>query len=136
MLDRVEKIVVIDSIVVDKNDFFEVYRLSPESGSLYPPSTLPEGFTSDKRTVVYTPQSHSSMMWGMPDGKGHTVLVESSELGDDTWETPRKVGSALNDGGNADFPFVMSDGITLYYASDGDGSLGGYDIFISRRGRQ
>lgn len=133
MLDRVEKIVVIDSIVVDKNDFFEAYRLSPESGSLYPPSTLPEGFTSDKHTVVYTPQSHSSMMWGMPDGKGHTVLVESSELGDDTWETPRKVGSALNDGGNADFPFVMSDGITLYYASDGDGSLGGYDIFISRR---
>ena len=26
----------------------------------------------------------------------------------------------------------MSDGITLYYASDGEGSLGGYDIFVTR----
>lgn len=133
MLDRVEKIEVIDSIVVDKNDFFEAYRLSPECGAWYSPSTLPEGFVADKNTVVYTPEDHASMMWGMPDGKGHTVLVESAELGDDTWETPHRIGSALNDGGNADYPFVMSDGITLYYASDGEGSLGGYDIFISRR---
>jgi len=35
-------------------------------------------------------------------------------------------------GGNAIFPYLMSDGVTLYYASDGDGSLGGYDIFITR----
>ena len=133
MLDRVEKIVVIDSIAVDRDNFFAAYRLSPESGSLYPSSTLPESFAAAKNTVVYTPQSHESMMWGMPDKDGNTVLVESSELGDDSWEAPHTVGSELNGGGNADYPFVMSDGVTLYYASDGEGSLGGYDIFISRR---
>lgn len=133
MLDRVEKIVVIDSIAVDRDNFFEAYRLSPESGSLYGASTLPEGFDAAQKTVVYTPQSHESMIWGMPDKDGHTVLVESSELGDDTWERPHTVGAELNGGANADYPFVMSDGITLYYASDGEGSLGGYDIFISRR---
>lgn len=26
----------------------------------------------------------------------------------------------------------MADGVTLYYASDGEGSLGGYDIFVTR----
>ncbi len=31
-------------------------------------------------------------------------------------------------------PFFMSDGVTLYYANDGDESIGGYDIFISRKG--
>ena len=30
------------------------------------------------------------------------------------------------------FPFLMGDGITLYFASDGEGSLGGYDIFVTR----
>jgi hypothetical protein len=73
------------------------------------------------------------MMWSMPDENGHAALVESSALGDGTWETPHSIGSAVNNGGNADYPFVMSDGVTLYYASDGEGSLGGYDIFISRR---
>lgn len=28
---------------------------------------------------------------------------------------------------------MMSDGITLYYAATGDNSLGGYDIFLTRR---
>ena len=36
-------------------------------------------------------------------------------------------------GGDSNYPFLMSDGMTLYYASDGEGSLGGLDIFISRR---
>ncbi len=34
MLDRVERIVIIDSVTVDKEDFFRAYRLTPESGSL------------------------------------------------------------------------------------------------------
>jgi hypothetical protein len=34
--------------------------------------------------------------------------------------------------GNDDYPFMLADGITLYFASDGEGSIGGYDIFVSR----
>ena len=33
----------------------------------------------------------------------------------------------VNASGNANYPFVLSDGVTVYYASDGEG-LGGYDI--------
>ena len=33
---------------------------------------------------------------------------------------------------NADYPYVLTDGITIYYASDGPGSMGGYDIFVTR----
>ena len=28
---------------------------------------------------------------------------------------------------------MLSDGVTLYFASDGEGSIGGYDIFVTRR---
>ena len=35
-------------------------------------------------------------------------------------------------GGNDDYPFMLADGVTLYFASDGEGSIGGYDIFVSR----
>ncbi|MDE7470283.1 MAG: hypothetical protein K2M57_02420, partial [Paramuribaculum sp.] len=37
------------------------------------------------------------------------------------------------EGGDVNYPFLMADGMTLYFASDGEGSLGGYDIYISRR---
>ena len=37
---------------------------------------------------------------------------------------------------NAEFPFMMPDGVTLYFASDGEGSIGGYDIFVATRDAQ
>ena len=40
--------------------------------------------------------------------------------------------AGFDTGGNDDFPFLLSDGTTLYFASDGEGSIGGYDIFVSR----
>lgn len=42
----------------------------------------------------------------------------------DGWSEPEPLMS-LNEQGNVNYPFLMSDGITLYYASDGEGSLGG-----------
>lgn len=30
------------------------------------------------------------------------------------------------------YPFFLNDGVTLYFASNGEGSIGGYDIFITR----
>ena len=33
---------------------------------------------------------------------------------------------------NEAYPFFLNDGVTLYYASNGEGSIGGYDIFITR----
>ena len=51
MLDHVEKIVVIDSILVDKNNFFKHYILSPETGRLLTNEELP--FESDQFTVGF-----------------------------------------------------------------------------------
>jgi hypothetical protein len=30
------------------------------------------------------------------------------------------------------YPFVLSDGATIYFASNGNGSIGGYDLFVTR----
>ena len=40
----------------------------------------------------------------------------------------------MNSNRDADdgYPFVLSDGVTIYYASKGNGSLGGYDLFVTR----
>lgn len=133
MLDRVESIEIIDSIAVDAEAFFKAYRLTVESGSLNPASILPTGFESATPTVVYMPESKNTMMWAMPDDDENYVLVSSSLLSDGQWERPRSLGDNLNEGGDANFPYLMSDGVTLYYANTGENSIGGYDIFISRR---
>ena len=48
------------------------------------------------------------------------------------WGTPQNLGESINTGGNEVFPFFHLDG-TLYFSSDNHGSLGGLDIFMSRK---
>lgn len=133
MLSRVQKIVVIDSISVPAEDFFTAYRISPESGSLDSPSVLPADFDAAYPTVVYTTEDRQERLWAAPDSAQNFHIVSSTLLYDGTWDTPVSAGDILNEGGDANYPFLMTDGITLYYANDGENSLGGYDIFISRR---
>lgn len=40
--------------------------------------------------------------------------------------------SSINASGNTNYPYVLTDGVTIYYASDGESSIGGYDIFVTR----
>lgn len=132
MLDRVEKIAVIDSLVVDEWQFFEHYRLSPESGSLNSIDVLPMGMHYSLPTVVYQTEDRREMIWAAQDSADMFVLRKSDRLVGDSWGRPVDLGADLGGGGDANYPFLMPDGVTLYFASDGDGSLGGYDIYISR----
>lgn len=129
MLQRVEKIEIIDTLNVDLFDFFSHYRLSPEAGRLI----LPEDADVKARTVVYIPQKNSEMIWAESDSTGYSSLMAASILDDGTLDSPRRLEGEFADGGDADYPFMMPDGMTLYFAATGEGSLGGYDIFMTRR---
>ncbi len=134
MFDGVEKIVVIDSIAVPRDDFFKYYRLSPESGTLNSTQVLPSGFKTADETVVYMPESKELMLWAAPDSANNYELVQSAKMIGGKWERPHIMGKALSfGGGDSNYPFLMSDGVTLYFANNGDGSIGGYDIFLTRR---
>lgn len=129
MLERVEKIEVVDSITVDSVDFFTHYRLSPEAGRLL----MPEDASVKARTLVYVPQNNREMIWAESDSTGHAVLMSASILDDGTIDNPAALNGDFPADGDSDFPFLMPDGMTLYFASNGEGSLGGYDIFMTRR---
>jgi len=128
MLERVEKIEIIDSINVDAADFFTHYRLSTEAGKLL----TPEDADVNARTVVYLPQNNREMIWAESDTTGMSTLMSASILDDGTIDRPNKLKGNFTSGGDADFPFQMPDGMTLYYAATGETSLGGYDIFLTR----
>lgn len=130
MLARVESIAVIDSLTVDTEEFFKAYKLSPEAGRLI------DGATARLSDVemVFMPQNNTEIIYSQPDSAGNFVLMGAGILDDGSVDSPMPLrGENLNGGGNAEYPFMLSDGLTLYYASDGEGSLGGYDIFLTRR---
>ena len=132
MYEHVEKIAIIDSLVVDKRDFFLAYKLSPETGRFATSDILPYE-KPDSLTAVFVPENGERMMWVGLDSIGGTQLMETNRLLDNTWEAYQAIKGELNLAGDVAFPFMMPDGSTLYYSCNGDGALGGYDIFMSRK---
>lgn len=133
MLNNVEKIQIFDSLVVDKNDFFRHYRLTHEAGTLNGPDILPSTSVDNVPSVVFMPQSGNRMVWTMPDSTGRKHLTETYRLADGKWDRYTRLSDKLSDNGDSDYPFVMADGTTIYYANNGDNGMGGYDIYMSRK---
>jgi outer membrane protein OmpA-like peptidoglycan-associated protein len=53
---------------------------------------------------------------------------------DGTWGEPRNIGAPVNTQGIEMAPFLHPDGRTLYFSSDKHVGMGGFDLFMSRRG--
>lgn len=130
MLKGVEEVCFIDSFVVDKENFLEAYKISPESGKLfmydaYFPDSDKEGGT------VYETELGNKLYYSelQPDS---TLSILSRNKLLDKWSNGSLLPGTINEAMNADYPYVLTDGVTIYYASDGPESMGGYDIFVTR----
>ena len=128
MQKRTEDIQVIDSVVLSKNAFLEAYNLSEESGTIVPYNSFFDKGNSVS-SIVYTNQKGNTIYYARPTENGYYSIYSQSKL-IDAWGDEK----ALLAGNNADnnYPFVLSDGVTIYFASKGYESIGGYDIFVSR----
>lgn len=133
MLDGVEKIVIIDSITVELDKFMTVYNLAQSAGHLLDPAILPRNFSRAEPTTVYSSENGDFILWGAIDENEDYRIASTTRLADGSWERPTLLDNTLNEGGDANYPFLMSDGITLYFANNGENSLGGYDIFLTRK---
>jgi outer membrane protein OmpA-like peptidoglycan-associated protein len=62
----------------------------------------------------------------------HDIWV--SHLNDNNlWTVPENIGAEINTPGIEMSPFIHPDNQSLYFSSDGQIGLGGYDLFVSRR---
>lgn len=122
MFKSVEKVTVVDSFSVDKAQFLKAYHLSKESGTLSQDANI--------TGTAYQTEMGNKALYATANEEGISQLYTRDRL-IDGWSKPMPIAS-LNELGNVNYPFLMSDGVTLYFASDGEGSLGGYDIFVTR----
>lgn len=135
-LERVEQLTVIDSIAVDAENFFRQIRIPASSGRLKTPDYLPFDNRRDGVDMVFVNEKEDFMMWAEPDTTGYLRIMESIRLADGKWHEPTAAPDFLGGGKDANYPFMMSDGTTLYYASDGEGGIGGLDIYVAQRDAQ
>ena len=130
MLKNVEEICVIDSFVVDKVDFLNTYKLSEEAGNLY---SYNEYFDTegDNPGTVFETELRNHLYYGSMNEVGEVKIFARHKYGDE-WSSSSELPERINGIGNNNYPYVMTDGITIFFASTGEHSIGGYDIFATR----
>jgi hypothetical protein len=121
MLSRCEDIQIVDSLIVNKNNFLQAYFVGDETGS----------FEQTNTTVIYENQLKDSRYFGKMDANGFFRLNSQLKI-QDSWSDAKPLNLHSESEADDNYPFVMPDGLTIYYASTGNGSIGGYDLFVSR----
>jgi tetratricopeptide (TPR) repeat protein len=132
MVERVENIRIIDSLVVDKNNFLSAYTLSEESGRL---ASYKDFFRTDEpvESAVYTNGIGDKIYYAYPADEQRRYGLFTQIRLQDKWGDEKKLPANINTpAGDTNYPFILTDGVTIYFASEGNGSIGGYDLFVTR----
>ncbi len=130
MLQHVEQVQIIDSLIVDADSFFAAFKMTPESGRIGTSESL--NIDIPENTVGYVPEREDKVFFGMArEGKGED-LCTMNKLIDGQWSKITPLPEGVNTDRDEAYPFFLNDGVTLYFASNGENSIGGYDIFITR----
>ena len=124
-LRGVDRVTIVDSVVVDKKDFLKAYPISADLGTL----TL-----SDKGDIVqYQTQLNGMVLRPEPiteDESTHLEIVrhyiENGKL------TEGESVEGLGIEGDINYPFLMPDGQTFYFAARTDDGHGNYDLYATR----
>lgn len=122
------RICFIDSFVVNKDNLLQTYMLDESAGSIDSYSGF---FGKDGNGDVFLPETGSDIYFTtqLADTGRYQLHRAYHSNGKWTDATSFRLGDGETD---VRYPFVMSDGLTLYFASNGKESLGGYDIFVTR----
>ncbi len=119
---------VVGSNITQRNNFLQFYGLSKDAGMLIPNADFFDSGV-DGDDILYRTERGDAIYFSNEKAAGNKDLFRLEKL-IDGWgdEIPLK---ELNSAGNDITPFVMTDGNTIYFASDREGGMGGLDIYKS-----
>ena len=127
MREMTQQIVIVDSIVVNKDQFLASIRLSSECGQLMNTGTF---FRNQLQGTLYINEMGNKVYFSQPDGH-QQQLYTADKLGNE-WSKPQPLQGLSEGIDEASYPFMLTDGLTFYFAGNGEESIGGYDIFLTR----
>ena len=124
LLRNTDKVVVVDSAVVPKSEFLSAYMFSPEVGSIE--------VDLEGQSTTYTSERGNQTIRVRPTNDSILALqMLYNDMGSQNAAAPKFIGG-LGIKGDVNYPFMMMDGVTLYFAGINEEGLGNYDLYVTR----
>lgn len=126
-LRGVDRVVIIDSVVVGKHDFLSAYTLTDEMGTLR--------LSRDGEKVYYYTQLNGIAIGAdrVVDDSVATPLQMAKYYVSNEHLTDRQPLEGLGlDDADLNYPYLMPDGQVFYFASRSDEGYGNYDLYVTR----
>lgn len=123
-LEATQKIVFVDSMVVDSATFLQHIHLDTSCGRLLYAKDLPKEFAASAAGIAYLNGFGDRLVFAQKQKDSGSRLVQSTLFGSE-WSAPvplKGVNEAL---ATQDAPYFMADGTTLYFRRDSS-------IFLTR----
>jgi WD40-like Beta Propeller Repeat len=134
LLNKISDLTVLDKKELPRSDFFLSYDFNNLGGRLI---AKPAEFKSDRdlkkkdNSVAFISTNTDKLFisnYNTDKSRGKDIYVVKKR--GNGWGTPQNI-STINTELDEDFPFLHPNGRTLYFASKGHNTMGGYDIFKS-----
>ena len=122
-LRGVDRVIIVDSVVVDKKDFLKAYPIAADMGSLK---------LSEKGDIVqYQTQLNGMVLYPVHATDSTDLQIMRYYLENDRL-TEGEAIEGLGIEGDVNYPFLMPDGQTFYFAARCDEGYGNYDLYATR----
>ncbi|MCE5320895.1 MAG: hypothetical protein LLF93_07335 [Bacteroidales bacterium] len=132
MLEYSTRPIALGSVTVPKYDFYLYIPGIPDSSWTAVPSSM------DKRGAEGNPKN-AILLRGIPvkiffssvNARGRRDIYQTSLVGDNTWSAPEPLNNNINSAGDEILPILSPGGKELYFASNGQYGMGGFDLYMS-----
>lgn len=122
-LRGVDRVIIVDSVVVDKKDFLKAYPIAADMGSLK---------LSEKGDIVqYQTQLNGMVLYPVHATDSTDLQIMRYYLENDRL-TEGEAIEGLGIEGDINYPFLMPDGQTFFFAARCDEGYGNYDLYVTR----
>ena len=133
LMNSIKDVQVIEKTEAEKSSFYRYMNIDPSIGKIIstPKELLSKlDFKSKDEHVFFLPNNGKKIFFSSKGKDGITGkdIYMTSRL-NGAFTPPVKLKSTVNTEFDEDFAFMHPNGSTLYFASKGHGSMGGYDIF-------
>ena len=121
MLPNTDKLLVVDSMVVDKESFLKHLDLQNENGYV--------GIENDNAWFINALKNKK--IYASGDSLSGRKLILAYYV-NTKWEDRRPISELNTLFSDINFPFLMPDATTLFFSAKGHNSIGGFDIYTTR----